>query len=149
MSEERIFLDDIYASKKSEGSTFKAVVMMAHEARFINEQARMGFIELEKKPTTIAMYKFKQNRLEMVPAPTGEMISPENAGRFVPAPEENVSAAISDEEIDAEEEIFAEKIDAENTETDDSDIVAVDEAEESTEEVQEIAEDSAEEPKPE
>jgi len=138
MSEERIFLDDIYASEKSEGSTFKAVVMMAHEARFINEQARMGFIELEKKPTTIAMYKFKQNRLEMVPAPTGEMISAENAGRYVPSPEESISAEESEEDVAAEE-----------AETEVSDTVAVDEAEETTEEAEEILEDSAEEPKPE
>ena len=64
MSEQKVYLDDIYASEKCDGSAFKAVVMMAQEARFINDQARQGFIELEKKPTTIAMYKFKEDRLE-------------------------------------------------------------------------------------
>jgi hypothetical protein len=39
MSDQRVFLDDIYASEKCGGSIFRAVVMMAHEARFINEQA--------------------------------------------------------------------------------------------------------------
>ena len=63
MSDQRVYLDDIYASKESEGSVFRAVVMMAQEARFINQQSIDGFINLEKKPTTIAMYKFKEGRL--------------------------------------------------------------------------------------
>ena len=61
MSDQRVYLDDIYASKESEGSVFRAVVMMAQEARFINQQSIDGFINLEKKP--IAMYKFKEGRL--------------------------------------------------------------------------------------
>ena len=65
MSDQRVYLDDIYASKACGGSIFRAVVMMAHEARFINEQARLGYLQLTKKPTTIAMYKFKQNKLSM------------------------------------------------------------------------------------
>ena len=63
MSDQRVYLDDIYASKESEGSVFRAVVMMAKEARFINQQALDGFIQLTKKPTTIAMYKFKEGKL--------------------------------------------------------------------------------------
>ncbi len=65
MSDQRVYLDDIYASKESQGSVFRAVVMMAQEARFINDQARLGFIQLNKKPTTIAMYKFKEGKLSI------------------------------------------------------------------------------------
>ncbi|MFA6341790.1 MAG: DNA-directed RNA polymerase subunit omega [Fibrobacteraceae bacterium] len=72
MSDQRVFLDDIYASEKCGGSIFRAVVMMAHEARFINEQARLGYLQLTKKPTTIAMYKFKENKLTMQETPVVE-----------------------------------------------------------------------------
>ena len=65
MSDQRVYLDDIYASKECQGSVFRAVVMMAHEARFLNNQANQGYIKLNKKPTTIAMYKFKEGRLSM------------------------------------------------------------------------------------
>ena len=66
MSNHRVYLDDIYASEACKGSTFRAVVMMAQEARFINEQAREGYLQLTMKPTTIAMDKFKANRLTML-----------------------------------------------------------------------------------
>ncbi|NLO23858.1 MAG: hypothetical protein GX116_05965 [Fibrobacter sp.] len=69
MSDQRVYLDDIYASEKCEGSVFKAVVMMAQEARFINEQALLGNIQLTKKPTTIAMYKFKEDKLSIRETP--------------------------------------------------------------------------------
>ena len=39
--------------------------MMAQEARFINKQAGQGYIQLNKKPTTIAMYKFKEGKLSI------------------------------------------------------------------------------------
>ena len=65
MSDQRVYLDDIYASKECQGSVFRAVVMMAHEARFLNNQAGQGYIQLNKKPTTIAMYKFKEGKLSM------------------------------------------------------------------------------------
>ena len=65
MSDQRVYLDDIYASKECQGSVFRAVVMMAHEARFLNSQAGQGYIQLNKKPTTIAMYKFKEGKLSM------------------------------------------------------------------------------------
>ncbi|MCF0217065.1 MAG: hypothetical protein HUK21_11405 [Fibrobacteraceae bacterium] len=65
MSDQRVYLDDIYASKECQGSVFRAVVMMAHEARFINKQAGQGYIQLTKKPTTIAMYKFKEGKLSL------------------------------------------------------------------------------------
>ena len=63
MSDQRVYLDDIYASEECQGSVFRAVVMMAHEARFLNNQAGQGYIQLNKKPTTIAMYKFKEGKL--------------------------------------------------------------------------------------
>lgn len=66
MSNHRVYLDDIYASEACKGSTFRAVVMMAQEARFINEQAREGYLQLSMKPTTIAMDKFKANRLTVL-----------------------------------------------------------------------------------
>ena len=65
MSDQRVYLDDIYASKECEGSVFRAVVMMAQEARFLNNQANQGYIHLNKKPTTIAMYKFKEGKLSL------------------------------------------------------------------------------------
>jgi len=46
--------------------TFTAVMMTAQEARFINEQANLGFIELNEKPTTIAIHKFKSERIKIV-----------------------------------------------------------------------------------
>lgn len=65
MSDQRVYLDDIYSNEQCQGSVFRAVVMMSHEARFINKQAGQGFIQLTKKPTTIAMYKFKEGKLSM------------------------------------------------------------------------------------
>ena len=47
-------------------SPFKSVIMTSQEARFINEQANLGFIKLNDNPTTIAIQKFKDNRLELV-----------------------------------------------------------------------------------
>lgn len=46
-------------------STFTSVIMAAQEARFINEQANLGFITLEAKPTSIAIEKFKKDRLKV------------------------------------------------------------------------------------
>ncbi len=66
MSNHRVYLDDIYASEACKGSTFRAVVMMAQEARFINDQAREGYIQLTMKPTTIAMDKFKADKLTIL-----------------------------------------------------------------------------------
>ena len=47
-------------------SPFKSVIMTAQEARFINEQANLGFIKLNDKPTTIAIQKFKADKLELI-----------------------------------------------------------------------------------
>ena len=73
MSDQRVFLDDIYASEECQGSVFRAVVMMAHEARFLNNQAGQGYIQLNKKPTTIAMYKFKEGKLSMKEAANNDV----------------------------------------------------------------------------
>ena len=57
-------------------SPFRAVIMSSQEARFINEQANLGFIKLSEKPTTISLHKFKNDRLIAIldetatPAPT-------------------------------------------------------------------------------
>lgn len=47
-------------------SPFKSVIMTSQEARFINEQANLGFIKLNEKPTTIAIQKFKDAKLVMI-----------------------------------------------------------------------------------
>ena len=44
-------------------SPFRSVIMTSQEARFINEQANLGFIKLTEKPTTISLNKFKNDRL--------------------------------------------------------------------------------------
>ena len=70
--EQRVYLDDIYANEQCQGSVFRAVVMMANEARFVNKQANQGYITLTKKPTTIAMYKFKEGKLTISDKKFGE-----------------------------------------------------------------------------
>lgn len=47
-------------------SPFKAVIMTSQEARFINEQANLGFIKLTEKPSTIAIQKFKDSKIEVL-----------------------------------------------------------------------------------
>jgi DNA-directed RNA polymerase subunit K/omega len=42
---------------------YKAVVMAAQEARFINDQARLGIIKPEAKPTTTAMKRLFEGRV--------------------------------------------------------------------------------------
>jgi len=60
--EQNLSLENIH---KKGVSTFTAVIMAAQEARFINEQSNLGFISLEEKPTTIAINKFKNDRLKI------------------------------------------------------------------------------------
>ena len=78
-ADQRVYLDDIYASEQCQGSVFRAVVMMAQEARFINKQANQGYITLTKKPTTIAMYKFKEGKLTLTEKKAGEQVEAEVA----------------------------------------------------------------------
>jgi len=60
---EHLPLETCYAKNLS---AFRSVIMAAQEARFINEQANLGFIKLTEKPTTIAIKKFKNDRLVIV-----------------------------------------------------------------------------------
>ena len=77
--EQRVYLDDIYANEQCQGSVFRAVVMMAQEARFVNKQANQGYINLTKKPTTIAMYKFKEGKLAITDKKASEQADSEIA----------------------------------------------------------------------
>ena len=95
MSDQRVYLDDIYASKECEGSVFRAVVMMAQEARFVNNQASQGYIHLNKKPTTIAMYKFKEGKLSMTEKTSNDAPA-EAASAAAFAPEAEASSPITE-----------------------------------------------------
>lgn len=96
--DQRVYLDDIYASEQCQGSVFRAVVMMAHEARFINKQATQGYIQLTKKPTTIAMYKFKEGKLTLTEKKEGAEVAEEvvNEPEMTSANVAEVSAAADD-----------------------------------------------------
>ena len=55
--------DEIYARGIS---AFQAVLMAAQEARFINEQARLGFLDLKGvKPTTVAMDRLREGKVKI------------------------------------------------------------------------------------
>ena len=95
MPDQRVYLDDIYSNEQCQGSVFRAVVMMAHEARFINKQAGQGFIQLTKKPTTIAMYKFKEGKLSMTEKTSNDAPA-ESANAAVFAPEAEASSPITE-----------------------------------------------------
>ena len=76
MSENQsLALEDMY---EKDISTFTAVMMTSQEARFINEQANLGFIELNEKPTTIAIHKFKSERIKIVEDDTDESAEEES-----------------------------------------------------------------------
>lgn len=42
---------------------YKAVVMAAAEARFINDQRRLGVVKAEEKPASAALRKLFENRI--------------------------------------------------------------------------------------
>jgi DNA-directed RNA polymerase omega subunit len=42
---------------------YKAVLMAAQEARFINEQVRLGIVKPEEKPTTMALNRLFEGRV--------------------------------------------------------------------------------------
>lgn len=97
--EQRVYLDDIYANEQCQGSVFRAVVMMAQEARFVNKQATQGYITLTKKPTTIAMYKFKEGKLSISDKKASEQVEEAIAATEPEMTSENVaqvSAAADD-----------------------------------------------------
>jgi DNA-directed RNA polymerase subunit K/omega len=60
---QHLSVEDCYARGSS---PFRTVIMAAQEARFINEQSNLGFIKLSEKPTTIAIQKFRNQRLAVV-----------------------------------------------------------------------------------
>lgn len=93
--DQRVYLDDIYASKECQGSIFRAVVMMAKEAREINLRSEKGNISLAKKPTTIAMDEFKQGHLTLAEKKGGDIYE-ENAAVNKQNSQEMTSANASD-----------------------------------------------------
>jgi DNA-directed RNA polymerase subunit K/omega len=47
-------------------SPFEAVVVASQEARFINEQSRLGFLDLKGvKPTTVAMDRLREGKVKI------------------------------------------------------------------------------------
>ena len=55
--------DEVYAKGMS---PFEAVVVAAQEARFINEQSRLGFLDLKGvKPTTVAMDRLRECKVKI------------------------------------------------------------------------------------
>lgn len=42
---------------------YKAVIMAAQEARFINDQVRLGIVKAEDKPTTTALKRLFEGRV--------------------------------------------------------------------------------------
>ncbi len=99
---QRVYLDDIYASEECQGSVFRAVVMMAHEARFINNQSKQGYIQLTQKPTTIAMNRFKEHKLKMVEKGTNDITADVvKAAAAEVAPSAEVIAEASESAADA------------------------------------------------
>ncbi|MGL1935684.1 MAG: hypothetical protein OCD01_11710 [Fibrobacterales bacterium] len=99
MANKSVSLNDIYTNETCDGSVFKAVVMMSQEARYINEQSKVGNIELTMKPTTIAMHKFNENKLIV------DEIAPEEVVEEVQffSPEEEMPA-------ETDTDIFAETV---------------------------------------
>ena len=64
----------------------------AQEARFLNNQAGQGYIQLTKKPTTIAMYKFKEGKLSMTEKTNNDVTEEAVAATAAEAPSvENVA----------------------------------------------------------
>lgn len=54
---------ELEALEKKGVSRYKAVLMAAQEARFINNQLRQGIIESREKPTTLALRKLFEGRV--------------------------------------------------------------------------------------
>ena len=62
MTEDRIELD--LDKLEARGiSRYKAVLMAAQEARFINDQIRLGIIDEVEKPTTSALKRLYEGRV--------------------------------------------------------------------------------------
>ena len=55
--------DEVYSKGMS---PFESVVVAAQEARFINEQARLGFLDLKGiKPTTVALDRLREGKVKV------------------------------------------------------------------------------------
>jgi DNA-directed RNA polymerase omega subunit len=53
-------IDDL---EKKGTCRYKAVIMAAQEARFINDQIRLGIVKPEDKPTTMALKRLFEGRI--------------------------------------------------------------------------------------
>jgi DNA-directed RNA polymerase omega subunit len=53
-------LDDL---EKKGINRYKAVIMASQEARFINDQVRLGIVKPEDKPTTMALKRLFEGRV--------------------------------------------------------------------------------------
>ena len=62
MSEGMLELDLDQLEKRGM-SRYKAVVMAAQEARFINDQIRLNIIDTNEKPTTLALKRLFEGRI--------------------------------------------------------------------------------------
>ena len=71
--EEKMFEVSLEELEKRNINRYKAVVMASQEARILNEQARMGLIELSDKPTTAALKRLFDGQIS-------EAETPENQG---------------------------------------------------------------------
>ena len=55
--------DEVYQKNMS---PFESVVIAAQEARFINEQARLGFLDLKGvKPTMVALDRLREGKVKV------------------------------------------------------------------------------------
>ena len=62
MAEKRMETD-LERIEKRGINRYKAVVMAAQEARFINEQSRLGILKTKEKPTSIALRKLYEGQI--------------------------------------------------------------------------------------
>jgi len=54
---------ELESLEKKGVSRYKAVLMASQEARFVNNQLRMGIVDSREKPTTLAMRKLFEGRV--------------------------------------------------------------------------------------
>ena len=54
---------ELESLEKKGVSRYKAVLMASQEARFVNNQLRMGIVDSKDKPTTLAMRKLFEGRV--------------------------------------------------------------------------------------
>jgi len=71
--EEKMFEFSLDELENRNINRYKAVVMASQEARFLNDQARLGLIDLDEKPTTAALKRLFDGQIT-------ETETPENLG---------------------------------------------------------------------